>query len=57
MSIETRLTKLEADADAAAPEPITIIVYRADVAALRAYPDADVPRREVRRIVVWRRPR
>jgi hypothetical protein len=57
MSIGRRITKREAAADVVDPEPVTIVVYRVDIAALRANPDAKPPRREVRRIVVTRRAR
>jgi hypothetical protein len=57
MTIETRLAKLEATANNAEPEPITIVVCRVDMAALRANPEAKLPRREVRRIVVTPRAR
>src|SRR5688572_17921854 len=43
MSIETRLTRLEETADVVDPGPITIVVHRADMAALRGQPG-------------WRRP-
>jgi hypothetical protein len=56
VTIDSRLTKLEAAADVAAPERITIVVQRVDMAALRADPNAKVVGREVRRIVVTRRP-
>ena len=56
MNIETRLTRLEARADETDPKPVTIVVYTVDMAALRASPDAKVLGREVRRIVVERRP-
>ena len=56
MTIESRVAKLEERANAKDPQRVTIVVYRADMAALRRDPDAKVPRREVRRIVVERRP-